>query len=37
MSESINHFQCVVAKAIWKYVSDFLGYDIGIDYISGCF
>jgi hypothetical protein len=27
-------FDCVVAKAIWKYVCEFLGFDIGSDFIS---
>jgi hypothetical protein len=31
--ESINHlfFECAVAKYIWCYVSEFLGFEIGTD------
>jgi hypothetical protein len=34
--ESIGHlfFECVVAREIWRYVCDFLGIDIGQDYLS---
>jgi hypothetical protein len=34
--ETINHlfFECVVARAIWKMVSSFLGCEIGSDYFS---
>jgi hypothetical protein len=34
--ETINHlfFGCVVARAIWKMVSSFLGCEIGSDYFS---
>jgi hypothetical protein len=34
--DSINHllFECVIAKNVWEYVKDFLGFDIGSDYIS---
>jgi hypothetical protein len=33
---SINHlfFECAIAKAIWSYVEEFLGYEIGTYYIS---
>jgi hypothetical protein len=27
-------FECCVAKVIWNYISDFLGMEIGSDYIS---
>jgi hypothetical protein len=27
-------FECDIAKAIWCYVRDFLGIDIGSDYVS---
>jgi hypothetical protein len=27
-------FECYVAKVIWNYTSDFLGMEIGSDYIS---
>jgi hypothetical protein len=35
-NESVSHlfFECVVAKVLWKYVSEFLGFDIGQDYMS---
>jgi hypothetical protein len=35
-NESIQHlfFECVVARAIWGFVSEFLGFDIGASYIS---
>jgi hypothetical protein len=35
-NESVNHlfFKCVVAKCIWGCVTDFLGIDIGSDYMS---
>jgi hypothetical protein len=35
-NESINHlfFECMIAKAIWRYVCEFLKYDMGTDYIS---
>jgi hypothetical protein len=35
-NESIAHlfFDCVVAKVIWKHVSEFLGVEIGNDYLS---
>jgi hypothetical protein len=35
-NESINHlfFECVVAREVWKYVSEYLGYKIGGDYLS---
>jgi hypothetical protein len=34
--ESIGYlfFECVVAREIWRYVCDFLGIDIGQDYLS---
>jgi hypothetical protein len=34
--ESISHlfFECVVAKAVWSYASQFLGFHIAGDYIS---
>jgi hypothetical protein len=34
--ESITHlfFECVVAKVIWGYVCEFLGFVIGVDYLS---
>jgi hypothetical protein len=34
--ESIVHlfFECVVTKAIWGFVSEFLGFNIGSDYLS---
>jgi hypothetical protein len=34
--ERIAHlfFECVVARAIWKYVVEFLGFEIGSDYMS---
>jgi hypothetical protein len=30
----IYFFDCVVAKVIWKHVSEFLGVEIGNDYLS---
>jgi hypothetical protein len=34
--ESITHlfFECAIAKAIWNFVSEFLGYELGSNYIS---
>jgi hypothetical protein len=34
--ESIHHlcFECVVARVVWSYVMDYLGFAIGCDYIS---
>jgi hypothetical protein len=34
--ESIMHlfFECVAAKVIWGYVSEFLGFDFGKEYLS---
>jgi hypothetical protein len=34
--ESASHlfFECVVAKAIWRFVGEFFGHEIGTDYIS---
>jgi hypothetical protein len=36
LSESINHlfFECDIAKAVWGYVCEFVGFQIGSDYIS---
>jgi hypothetical protein len=35
-NESIQHlfFECVMARVIWGFVSEFLGFDIGTNYIS---
>jgi hypothetical protein len=35
-NKSVSHlfFECVVAKVLWKYVSEFLGFDIGQNYMS---
>jgi hypothetical protein len=35
LDESINHsfFDCDIAKADWSYVCEFLGYDMGSDYL----
>jgi hypothetical protein len=27
-------FECAIAKAIWNFVSEFLGYELGSNYIS---
>jgi hypothetical protein len=34
--ESIVHlfFECVVAKAVWSYVQECMGFDVGSSYIS---
>jgi hypothetical protein len=34
--ESISHlfFECAVAKVMWGFTSEFLGWDIGLDYFS---
>jgi hypothetical protein len=34
--KSVSHlfFECVVPMVLWKYVSEFLGFDIGQDYMS---
>jgi hypothetical protein len=34
--ETIKHlfFECVVAKTIWRYTSEFVGWEIGVDYFS---
>jgi hypothetical protein len=34
--ESISHmfFECTIAKAIWCFAREYLGFDMGNDYIS---